>query len=106
MNSLTPHIEIQANRYKLIKLKEEIIIQYIFDINLKGFLFEFKNVENITNYIFKSKGAKRIKKFSVYWFVKHWIELKMYFNCIYNFQRVFYKDFKLIEKWFQLVVNI
>ena len=58
------------------------------------------------NYILESRGARCIGKFWVYRFVKHRIELKMCFNCIYNFQKAFYKDFKLFEEWFRLVVNI
>ena len=69
-------------------------------MDLRGFLFKFKNVEDIVNYIFELKGVKCIGKFWVYWFVKCWIELKMCFNCVYDFQRVFYKDFKFIEEWF------
>jgi len=30
----------------------------------------------------------------------------MYFNCIYNFQRVLYKDPELIGVWFWLIENI
>ena len=56
-------IEIRANRYNIIELEEEVIVQYIFDIDLKGFLFKLKNVEDIANDIFELKDAKYVGKF-------------------------------------------
>ena len=51
------------NQYKFIKLKEEIIIEYILDIDLKGFLFKYKGVKDIMNYIFELRDIKCIRKF-------------------------------------------
>lgn len=65
---------------------------------MKGFPFKFKNIENIVNHIFELKNVKYIGKFWVYRFIKYQIELKIRFNCIYDFQKAFYKDFKFIEK--------
>ena len=84
--------------YNLLKLEEDIIVEYIFNIYLKGFSFKFKNIEDMVNYIFELRDVKNIGKFWIYWFVKYWIELKMYFNCIYDFQRAFYKNSKLLWK--------
>ena len=55
-------IKNQSKSYNLIELKEKVFIQYIFDIDLKDILSKFKNVENITNYIFKLKNTKYIEK--------------------------------------------
>lgn len=63
MNDFTPHIEIQTNYYNLTKLKKEMIIQYILNINSKGFLSKLKIIKNIANHIFESKNTKHIKKF-------------------------------------------
>ena len=51
------------NQYKFIELEKEIIIEYIFDIDLKGFLFKYKGMEDIANYIFELKDVKYIEKF-------------------------------------------
>ena len=56
-------IEIWMNNYKIIGLKEKVIIQYIFDIDLRGFLFKLKNIEDMMNNIFKLKDIKYIRKF-------------------------------------------
>ena len=62
MKNLSFYMEIQVNNYKIIELKEKMIVQYILDIDLKGFLFKLKNIENITNNIFELKNAKCIEK--------------------------------------------
>ena len=38
-------VESRSKSYNLIELKEEILIQYILDIDLKGFLSKFKNLK-------------------------------------------------------------
>ena len=62
INNLILYIEIQTNRYKLIELKKEIIIQYILNIDSKDFPSKYKGIKNIINYILKSKNTKNIKK--------------------------------------------
>ena len=55
-------VENQSKSYNLIKLKKKIFFQYILNINLKGFLFKFKNIKDIINYILKLKDTKQIRK--------------------------------------------
>ena len=38
-------------------------MEYIFDMNLNGFLFKYKEMENITSYNFELKDMKYIRKF-------------------------------------------
>ena len=98
MNNLFQYIKIRMNYYKITELKEKIIIQYILDIDSKGFQPKLKNIKDIVNHILELRNTKHIKKLWIYRFVKNRIELKMYFNYIYNFQKAFYKNFKLFEK--------
>ena len=63
INNITFYFKYQSKSYNLLELEENIISEYIFDINSKGFLFKFKNIKDIVNYILKSKGAKRVGKF-------------------------------------------
>ncbi|EDO00967.1 hypothetical protein SS1G_03441 [Sclerotinia sclerotiorum 1980 UF-70] len=90
MDSTTPCIESRANSHNLTKLEEEVLIY----------------IEDIANYILESWGAKKIGKLWAYRFVKRYSELKICFNCVYDFQRALYEDPKLIEEWFGLVSNI
>lgn len=55
--------EYRFKSYNLLELEKNIISEYIIDIDSKGFLFKFKNVEDIVNYIFESRGVKCIEKF-------------------------------------------
>ncbi|EDO02548.1 hypothetical protein SS1G_05024 [Sclerotinia sclerotiorum 1980 UF-70] len=72
----------------------------------RGFVSKLSGVEDMVNYILKSRGAKKVGKLWAHHFVKQCLELKMCFNRVYNFQRALYKDPKLIEEWFGLVSNM
>ena len=50
-------------QYKFIELKEKVVMEYIFDMNLKEFLFKYKEMEDIASYIFELKDMKYIRKF-------------------------------------------
>ncbi|EDO04991.1 hypothetical protein SS1G_07475 [Sclerotinia sclerotiorum 1980 UF-70] len=99
-------METRANNLNLIEKEEEVLIQYIIDMNERGFASKLNGVKDIVNYILESKDAKRVGKLWAHRFVKRCTKLKMCFSCIYNFQRALYKDSKLIEEWFGLVSNM
>ncbi|RAL64550.1 hypothetical protein DID88_002024 [Monilinia fructigena] len=98
--------ESRSKSHNLTELEEEVLIQYILDMDLRGFPPKFKNVEDMANYILESKGAKRVGKLWAYRFVKRRIELKTRFSRVYDFQRALCEDPKLIEEWFRLVANM
>ncbi|EDO02563.1 hypothetical protein SS1G_05039 [Sclerotinia sclerotiorum 1980 UF-70] len=106
MDGLPPRTETRANRYNITELEEEVIVQYILDMDSRGFPPKLKNVEDMANYILESRGTKRVGKLWAYRFVKRRIELKTRFSGIYDFQRALCEDPKLIEEWFRLVANI
>ncbi|EDO00270.1 hypothetical protein SS1G_14140 [Sclerotinia sclerotiorum 1980 UF-70] len=62
MDSTTPRIESRANSHNLTKLEEEMFIQYIIDMDKKGFVPKLNSVEDIANYILESQGAKKVGK--------------------------------------------
>ncbi|APA14493.1 hypothetical protein sscle_13g092630 [Sclerotinia sclerotiorum 1980 UF-70] len=98
MDGTTPCIESRANNYNLIKLEEEVFIQYIIDMDERGFAPKLSGVEDMANYILESQGAKKVGKLWAHCFVKRCPELKMCFNCVYDFQRALCEDPKLIEE--------
>ncbi|APA08899.1 hypothetical protein sscle_04g036690 [Sclerotinia sclerotiorum 1980 UF-70] len=61
MDGTTPRIESRANSYNLTKLEEEVLIQYIIDMDKRGFVPKLNGVEDIANYILESWGAKKAK---------------------------------------------
>ena len=106
MNGFTPRVETRANCHNLTQLEEEVIIQYILDIDSRGFPPKLRMVEDMANHILESRGAKRVGKLWTHRFVKRRIELKTRFSRVYDFQRALCEDPKLIEKWFRLVSNM
>ncbi|ESZ98945.1 hypothetical protein SBOR_0603 [Sclerotinia borealis F-4128] len=70
-------------------MEEEVLIQYIIDMDNRGFAPKLSGMEDMANYILESRGAK-----------------KMRFNRVYDFQRALCEDPKLIEEWFRLVSNM
>lgn len=83
-----------------------MIIRNILDMDSKGFAPRLASVEDIANYILKSRGGKRVGKLWAHRFVQRQLALKMRFNRVYDFQRALCKDSELISSWFRLVENM
>ena len=47
---------------KLTKLEEEVIVQYILDLDKRGFGPQLASVEDIANYLLESQEGKYIRK--------------------------------------------
>ncbi|EDN97520.1 hypothetical protein SS1G_12371 [Sclerotinia sclerotiorum 1980 UF-70] len=90
----------------MTELEEKSLLQYILDMDERGFNPRISDVEDMANYILKTRGAKKVGKLWAHRFVKRYTELKMCFNRVYDFQRALCKDSELIERWFRLVSNM
>ena len=62
INKSTLYTEYRYISYNLSELEENIIIQYIIDLDSKDFVSKYKAIEDIANYILDSKRGKRIRK--------------------------------------------
>jgi predicted HTH domain antitoxin len=51
----------RANGLKLTKLEEEVIIQRILDMDTRGFTPRLAGVEDIANFILKSRGEECVR---------------------------------------------
>jgi hypothetical protein len=102
----TSRNETKANCHKLTEVEEEVIIQYILDLDTRGFAPRLAGVEDMANYILESRGGKRVGKLWAYRFVQRQPDLKTRFNRVYDFQRALCEDPELIRAWFRLVQNI
>ena len=47
---------------KLTKLEEEVIVQYILDLDDRGFGPRLASVEDMANYLLETRGGKRVRK--------------------------------------------
>jgi hypothetical protein len=63
INNRTTFFKRRLINIKLIILEEEIIICNIFDIDSRRFIPRLASIEDITNYILKSRKGKYISKF-------------------------------------------
>ncbi|ESZ93769.1 hypothetical protein SBOR_5867 [Sclerotinia borealis F-4128] len=75
-------------------------------MDTRGFAPRLSGVEDMANDILDTRGAYYVGKLWVYRFVQRWSELKIRFNCVYDFQKALCEDPKLIEGWFRLVSNM
>ncbi|APA14877.1 hypothetical protein sscle_13g096470 [Sclerotinia sclerotiorum 1980 UF-70] len=61
INNRNNQMEIRANGYKITELEEKVLLQYIIDMDDRGFTPKLSGVEDMANYILQSRGAKRVK---------------------------------------------
>ncbi|EDN96358.1 hypothetical protein SS1G_01284 [Sclerotinia sclerotiorum 1980 UF-70] len=99
-------LKFRSKSHNLTDLEEEVLIQYIFDVDERGFSPRISDVEDMANYILETRGVKKVGKLWAHRFVKRYTELKMCFNRIYDFQKALCEDSELIERWFRLILNM
>jgi transcriptional regulator with XRE-family HTH domain len=103
MNGKTSLSESRPANTNLTILEEEVIVRNILDMDSRGFAPRLAGVEDIANYILKSRGGKRVSKLWAHRFVQRQPALKTRFNRVYDFQRALCEDPELIGAWFRLV---
>jgi len=97
--------DIPANSRKMSDLEELVIIQYILDLDSKGFPPRLSGVEDMANRLLAERDAGRV---GVNWastFVKRHPEVTTRFNRKYDYQRAKCEDPEIIRGWFALVRN-
>jgi hypothetical protein len=62
MNGHSSLCECRLGPQKLTELEEEVIIQKILDMYTRGFAPRLAGVEDMANFILKSRGGKRVGK--------------------------------------------
>ncbi|KAM3067039.1 hypothetical protein ACMFMG_012224 [Clarireedia jacksonii] len=96
-------ITITALRFRrLTVLEEEIVVQYVLDLDSKGYPPCLSAVEDIANHILDNEGLQHVGKHWVQRFVDRQPELKVCFTRVYELQRALCEDPELIWKWFTL----
>ena len=93
----------QPNSKKLTKLEEEVIVDHILDLDLRGFSPTYAAVRNMADRLLAARVAGQV---GVHWprnFVKRTDSLTTRFNRAYDRQRALCEDLVLIKSWFELV---
>jgi DDE superfamily endonuclease len=97
--------DIQPNSRKLTNSEESVIVQYILDLDSKGFPPRLSGVEDMANHLLAERNAGRVGTRWASNFVRRQPQLKTRFNRRYDYQRAKCEDPILIEGWFRLVAN-
>jgi hypothetical protein len=97
--------DIPANSRKLTDLEEAVIVQYILDLDSKGFSPRLSSVEDMADRLLAERDTGRVGTHWASTFVKRHLELTIRFNRKYNYQRAQYEDPEIIRGWFALIRN-
>jgi len=69
MNGTTPLAKRRPAIQLLTKIKEEVVVQYILDLDSRGFPPWVKDIRDMADYILATRGSRRIGKQWPYRFV-------------------------------------
>src|SRR6478736_3008929 len=90
---------------KLSDLEEQVIAQYILDLDSRGFPSRHCDVEEMANRLLADRDASPVGKRWAINFIKRQPELKTCFQRKYDYQRAKCEDLIAIRNWFRLVQN-
>jgi hypothetical protein len=91
------------NSRKLSDLEEQIIVQFILDLDSRGFPSRLRFVEEMANSLLADRNASPVGKRWAHNFVKRQPELKTRLFRKYDYQRAKCEDPSIIRGWFRLV---
>ncbi|RKL09703.1 hypothetical protein BFJ70_g16619 [Fusarium oxysporum] len=90
---------------KLSDLEEQTIVQFLLDLDSRGFPARLRFVEEIANSLLADRDASPVGKRWAHNFVKRQPELKTRLFRRYDYQRAKCEDPTIIRGWFRLVEN-
>jgi hypothetical protein len=101
-----PRADSENGRAKLTKAEEDTIVQYILDLDLRGFSPQRAYVEDIANLLMAKRSARHVGKCWTDRFIKRRPELCTRFSRAYDYQRALQEDPNTLNAWFRLVANM
>jgi hypothetical protein len=99
----TARRDCQPNTQKLTIVEEEVIVNYILDLDSRGFSPTYAIVREMADRLLSYRGGGQV---GVQWprnFVKRTDRITTRFNRPYDYQRALCEDSKVIGAWFDLV---
>ena len=106
MNGKRARSDTPSNMSRLTLLEEKALIQYILDLDSRGFAPRLHDVEDMANVIATSRDATRVGTRWAANFVKRQPQLRTRFSRVYDYQRALCEDLEKISGWFALFVNL
>jgi len=91
---------------KLTELEENVIVQYVLDLDSRGFPPRIEDVREMADQILATRTKRRVGKLWPYRFVQRRKELRTRFSRAYDFQRALVEDPDELHKWFRLFRNM
>ncbi|ELQ40400.1 hypothetical protein OOU_Y34scaffold00443g1 [Pyricularia oryzae Y34] len=105
MNGVAPWADRRPGVQKLTKSEEDVIVQYILDLDCRGFPPQIADVAAMAGHILAARDASPAGTRWANRFVKRRTELKTRFSRAYDFQRALCEDPDALNAWFRLVAN-
>jgi hypothetical protein len=90
---------------RLSDLEEQIIVQFILDLDSRGFPSRLRFVEEMANSLLADRNMLPVGKRWAHNFIKRQPELKTRLFRKYDYQRAKCEDLSIIRGWFRLVQN-
>jgi hypothetical protein len=90
---------------RLSDLEEQVIVQFILDLDSRGFPPRLRGVEEMANQLLADRNAPPVGTRWANNFIKRQPELKTRFQRKYDYQRAKCEDPTIIRNWFRLVQN-
>lgn len=92
MNGRRTRRDTRLNSMKLTDLEENTLLEYILDLDSRGFLHRLADMEDMANILLAERDAGHVGKHWASNFVKRQPALQIHFNRTYDFQRALCED--------------
>src|SRR4051794_5085466 len=90
----------------LTTAEEDAIVQYVLDLDSRGFSPRRADVQDMADLLMAKRGARRVGKCWTDRFVARRPELRTRFSRPYDYQRALQEDPHVLDAWFHLVANM
>jgi len=105
-HGITSRRDSTPNSRKLTPYEESALIQYILDLDSRGFPPRPQAVQEMADLLLSDRGESSVGKNWTTNFIKRRTEIKAKFGRKYDYKRAKCEDPKIIQEWFSLVRNV
>jgi hypothetical protein len=103
LNKIKPQAQVPPNCQKLSSAEKQTIVQYILNLDARGFALQLCEVADIADKILAVRSRIPVSKNWAKRFVQRTEELKIAYTQAKDRQRILQEDPKVISAWFELV---